>query len=58
MSSRNWEVFKRQIAIQLDEYEHAVGDAAEWWAQWKERNRGFRCKRILEEIGNASNKRN
>lgn len=40
-----WDVFRRQLEAQLEEYEHAVREAGEWWSEWKRRNKGFRCKR-------------
>jgi hypothetical protein len=37
------------IERELDEYDAAVNAARDWWTTWKEKNRGFRCKRTFAE---------
>ncbi len=40
-----WDVFRRQIEVQLSEYEQAVRDAESWWRAYQEHNKGFRAMR-------------
>ncbi len=44
-TEKEWDVFRRQINAQLDEYELAVRDAQAWWRAYQERNKGFRAMR-------------
>ncbi len=44
-TEEEWDVFRRQIETQIEEYEHAVRDAEAWWRAYQERNKGFRAMR-------------
>lgn len=44
-TEEEWDVFRRQIEAQLQEYEQAVRDAKHWWHAYQERNKGFRAMR-------------
>lgn len=43
--SRTIDERKREIEALLEDYTEAHRAALVWFAQWKERNSGFRCKR-------------
>lgn len=46
--SNEFEMRKKQIEIQLEEYEAAVNEARKWWDAWVKRNT-FRCSRAGHE---------
>jgi hypothetical protein len=42
---------KREIEVMLAEYRQDVENARSWYAEWKERNSGFRCLRENKKEG-------
>lgn len=48
-----WEIFRRQIEVQLSEYEVAVSEAAEWWRSYQRRSKLFRAVKRNESTVEA-----
>lgn len=51
MTQEEWDLFRRQIEVQIEEYYAAVMAALAWWNGRKQRKSGFRCKRAGDGDG-------
>ena len=49
-TEEEWDIFRRQIEAQLDEYEQAVREAHAWWRSYQERNKGFRAVKRKRQV--------
>lgn len=52
MTETEIELLKKQIEIQLEEYQRALGEAVAWHRNWR-LNRGFRCVEQSKRMNNG-----